>query len=88
MSDPTKADEQPNMQRGGHAVRAKFSCFHKDTGSSGQVRFCAVVDNTKDNASWSEATPSGYLDMNVSNEAAFERFEVGQSYYIDFTPCD
>lgn len=34
-----------------------------------------------------KATPSGCIKMQVDNPAALEQFEVGKSYYVDFTPA-
>jgi hypothetical protein len=66
-------------------VRAKFLC----TNIAGtQVSLSAVVGSTGENASWSAATPSGSITMNISNPDALERFTQGAEYYIDFTPAD
>lgn len=37
-----------------------------------------------ENASWSAATPSGTIMMNVLNEGASGQFKVGQEYYVTF----
>jgi hypothetical protein len=33
-----------------------------------------------------QATPSGSFEQLVDNPAALEQFELGKSYYVDFTP--
>ena len=77
-------------------VRAKFwvtDIKHLETGSPNEV--CASIQlqpvyNNGDpgNASWSKYTPSGKLEMSVTNPSAIDAFEMGKPYYIDFTPAD
>lgn len=38
--------------------------------------------------SYSEATPSGKLEMLITNPAAFEEFKPNDSFYLDFTRAD
>lgn len=76
-------------------VRAKFMCQsinHIMTHSPGDqtaiLTFAPVYDNGKgENASWSKYTPQGKLEMTVTNPAAVAAFEIGKSYYLDFTPA-
>jgi hypothetical protein len=42
----------------------------------------------KVNESWSKYTPSGQLQMSITNPAAIDKFEKGKAYYIDFTPVE
>ena len=75
-------------------VRAKFQCQsiqHLYTGQPGQVaqiKLHAVWGDGKGNESWSKATPSGELTMMITNSDAIDQFELGKSYFIDFTPAD
>ena len=41
-----------------------------------------------ENADWSKYTPSGKIEMCVTNPDAIEAFELGASYFVDFTPAD
>ena len=69
-------------------VRAKMKCTEK-TGTAeagGSIKLEAVYDGGDENSSWSKYTPSGSVTMWVTNPAAYDGFEVGQKYYIDFTP--
>lgn len=43
-----------------------------------------VYASTGENKIWAEATPSGRLEMTISNKAAFGKLKVGQSYLINF----
>lgn len=79
------------------SVRAKFKVQSiQDSGDSeGKVYSRRVVltpvysnDPTHENRSFWHATPSGSIDMWINNPAAFEQFEEGVEYYIDFTPAD
>lgn len=48
--------------------------------------FSAVYDNgTPENQRFTKATPSGTLEMIVDNPDALKQFELGKSYYLDFT---
>ena len=40
------------------------------------------------NKSWSKYTPSGKIEMSVTNPAAIEQFEQGKAYFVDFTPAE
>ena len=45
-------------------------------------------DVPEENAEFFRLTPSGQLRMGILNEAAADYFEVGKSYYLDFTKVD
>lgn len=47
------------------------------------IRLCAVGGD--DNASWSKYTPSGNIELQVTNHAAYNAFVLGESYFVDFT---
>jgi hypothetical protein len=55
------------------------------------VKLSAVVgapeDKDNENAAFWSATPSGQITMTISNPDAAELFELGESYYVDFTPA-
>lgn len=73
------------------SVRAKFNCTEKKADEHDDsivyVRFEAVVDEDGDNAQWSKWTPSGSVAMAITNPAAHNEFEVGKSYFLDFSPA-
>ena len=52
------------------------------------VKFAAVYNNAEENKSWSKWTPSGTMQMQITNPSALEQFELGKEYYIDFTKAD
>lgn len=84
-------------------IRAKFSCWGVFQGKSWVcdpvtgigaerpteiVKFCAASGGPgSENAKWSEASPSGSLEITIANSAAQGVFKPGQSYYLDFTPA-
>lgn len=77
------------------SVRAKFKCWsiqhnysHSPTASAAQITLTPVFGNEGENASWSQATPSGKIEMLITNPAAIAAFELGKDYYIDFTPAE
>lgn len=45
-------------------------------------------DPASPNFSWSQASPSGELNLMITNPAAHEQFKVGGTYFVDFTPAD
>lgn len=44
-------------------------------------------ENPENRAFW-EASPNGKIEMSINNPAGAEVFELGKSYYVDFTPAD
>ncbi|MET3527282.1 hypothetical protein [Phenylobacterium koreense] len=77
------------------SVRAKFyvqKIEHVYTGpTSGDcanIILSPVYGDGSDNAAWSKWTPNGKLEMTVTNPAAIAQFELGKSYYLDFTPVE
>jgi hypothetical protein len=46
-----------------------------------------VYDDGK-NSEWSKWTPSGQLQMTITNPAAYEQFKLGQAYFVDLTPAE
>lgn len=71
------------------SVRAKFKC-HAITSREGskEIELGAVTSSGEGdpNKSWSKYTPSGNLKMSITNPEAFEQFEVGKEYFLDFNP--
>jgi hypothetical protein len=76
------------------SVSARFKCAeikHVDVGpaaSCATITFQAAYGDGKGNESWSKATPSGKLEMTVTNPAAIEAFRVGKTFQLEFTPVD
>ncbi|QAB30911.1 hypothetical protein [Pantoea ananatis] len=69
-------------------IRAKFQChyIHKsDDGLSRTVNLNAVTTGSPENEEWSKYTPGGQISIHISNPAAFNKFEQGKEYYVDFT---
>lgn len=79
-------------------VRAKFfveSIQHHDvpgTDAYANISMKPVFGSYADgdaegtNKSWSKWTPSGSLQICVTNPDAINQFEMGKAYYLDFTP--
>jgi len=65
-------------------VRAKFTCVSKkETTWAVTYEFSPVTSGSPENEMFFGTTPAGNLTMTVKNEAV--SFEIGRSYYIDFT---
>lgn len=75
-------------------VKAKFfvsSVQHVHTGgvdSCANITLQPVYGDSDENKTWSQYTPSGKLEMTVTNPKAIEQFELGKPYYLTFTPAD
>lgn len=70
------------------SVTAKFKVHHVEEFETSRVVHMAAVyssDTTSENYSWSQATPGGVIQMNITNPAAFNQFEVGHEYLVNFT---
>jgi len=59
-----------------------------DAGSTVKVKMQAYYDKSgiPEDEQFAEVTPSGSLEMVVTNEAALAQLEVGKLYYIDIYP--
>jgi hypothetical protein len=45
-------------------------------------------DPNHENTKFWEASPSGGLTLGTINPAAWQQFELGMEYYLDFTPAE
>lgn len=80
------------------SVRAKFRVWNVAAGSldaegkpySMRVQLSAVYDPNpeSENHTFWRATPSATIDMYIDNRAAFDAFESGKEYVVDFTPVE
>jgi hypothetical protein len=68
-------------------VRAKFyvESVTPYTDDATTVLLRAVTSGSEENKSFWKYTPSGTIQMTISNPNAAAEFEDGQEYYIDFT---
>lgn len=46
------------------------------------------ADGSDENNTFARWTPSAQLNMCVNNPALLGQFKVGDTFYVDFTPCD
>lgn len=69
-------------------VRAKVQVqsitHHMWNAKAATVKLAPVYD-TKNNKSWSEATPSGSIELTITNPAALAQFELGKFLFVDFS---
>jgi hypothetical protein len=67
-------------------MRAKFQCITVTKDVYGEtLKFTAVCGDSKDDNTFAEATPSGQLEMYVSNKSLHGAIKPGQKFYLDFT---
>ena len=77
-------------------IRAKFYCAKVARHANGpaeetsavDVELRAVYGDGEQNKEWSRWTPSGGLQMQVTNPACFDAFKEGAEYYIDISPAE
>lgn len=75
------------------AVRGKFKLSERTevewNRTSRRLKFHAVCnDDTDENQKFHKATPSGEISIVVDNPNAVSQFEIGKTYYVDFTPAE
>lgn len=61
-----------------------------NTTYSERLKFHAVYggDKNKEDNTFSEATPSASLEMEITNKELHGKFVPGQKFYVDFTPAE
>ena len=72
-------------------VRAKFIVYAitKNHWGGVEVEMQPQYDpDLAEDRSFSKATPTGKLVMEVQNPSALEVLELGREFYLDFTPVD
>lgn len=74
-------------------VRAKMRCTEIAQTTSSYGAGPKPVEHTRvkltclagpGNEEWSKYTPSGSVEMSITNPSASSAFEVGQDYFVDF----
>lgn len=76
------------------AIRMKFKVTHKQIMSDlenhprtgGIIELRAVVNGDPENQAFFGETPAGHIRMIVRSDA-FNAFEEGDEYYVEFTPA-
>jgi len=68
------------------SVKAKFwvqNIQDYDEGAK-SVSLSACIDGSEENKEWSKYTPSGSIQMHISNPSAAEQFKIGDEFYLTF----
>lgn len=52
------------------------------------VRMQPVYSDSDENKTFSDATPSGSMELAITNKNAWGFFTVGSEYYVDFNPAE
>lgn len=67
-------------------MRAKFKLDTMDKHDDYcNVTMHAITEQDGDNEEFWKYTPAGQLQMTITNPAAYDKLELGQTYYLDFT---
>lgn len=70
-------------------VRAKFKVTEVSQTEYGErIKLSPVTGGSPENESFFKWTPSGSIEMGTINTDAAKAFEVGKSFYVDFTTAD
>jgi hypothetical protein len=69
-------------------VRAKFTVHEKAARADGSATIRMSPVYGEENRPWSKYTPSGSIEMNITNPPAAALFEPGKAYFVDFTEAD
>ncbi len=77
-------------------VRAKFVCTsitrsgHWDAakGEIQTIKLVPVTSGSDENKAFYDASPCGAIELGTVNKNAGNYFELGKSYYVDFTKAD
>ena len=51
------------------------------------LNFTPVYQGSEENKKFWQYTPSGSLQLGVVNPDVWKEFEIGEEYYLDFTPA-
>lgn len=70
-------------------VRAKFYVSNKVPSSEGgTVSLSPVIDGSEENKMFYHLTPGGNITLSTINQSAFDSFQLGAGYYVDFKRAD
>lgn len=78
------------------SVRAKFVCksitrqkhWDSSKGEIHSIKLEPVTSGSEENKAFYAATPGGSVQLDTLNESAGKQFELGKSYYLDFTEAE
>ncbi len=85
------ADALTSQPKPIHKVRGKFRCNSRTITQYGGIIinfYPVTADELPENVRFHKATPSGKLDIEITNPEAQSMFDVGKDYYLDFTRCE
>jgi len=76
-------------------AKLKIGAIVKHSETSESLKFYGVsrsdpypADGSDENNTFAKFSPSVSLDIQIANPALIGKFEVGQTFYVDFTPAD
>jgi hypothetical protein len=78
------------MVRAKFVVRSIARDLHWDRakGEVQTIHLTPVTSGSDENTAFYEATPSGEIKLGTLNAEAAAAFELGKSYYVDFTKAE
>ena len=79
------------LARGKMRVQEVVLCdtYHPDEPGDEVIKLCCQYDESDpEDTKFSKATPSGSMELRISNPNLISKFQPGQIYYVDLTPAD
>lgn len=67
-------------------IRAKVKCTEITQRQNDVMTHILTPVMGKENETWSKWTPSGKIELQITNPAA--KFEFGKEYFVDFTEVE
>lgn len=68
-------------------LRAKMKCDSVTRTTYGEtIKLHPVHSGSPENEQWSKYTPSGSLDLTITNPDAFGKMQPGDEFFLDLTP--
>lgn len=65
------------------SILARLQCAHVTRGVNSETpALAAVTATSEENKTWSQHTPSGRLELQITNPSAFGFFEPGEEYVV------
>lgn len=59
-----------------------------DSAEMQAVKLNAVAGGSAEDNTYAQATPAATVDISITNPTTVGFFELGKSYYVDFTPAE
>lgn len=90
VSYETQLDNRALKDADGKQIKDENGGYRYEQVEKRSIKFAPVYSDkpgTENKEFW-DYTPSGSIQLGTVNPAAWQMFELGGEYYVDFTPAD